>query len=360
MDYNYIKHVHEAPEAVSETLSLGLEDIRELCAKLNVSRFDMIILTGCGSSNNAAICAEYAFRKLLKMPVEVIASSELVLYDDDYLNSKKLVFAISRSGEKGDSLGAAQKAKNAGATVVALTKEGTNLALVSDYIVKTYEGPEYCQPKTKSVIVTILALIIFAICISDSKEKETLLHQLMNIPKLMRQTLDSSEALAKRVADESDDIQGIMLAGAGEYFGAAYEASLKLKETCSIHAESMPTGEIIQGPILIVNSNWRYVAFADGNGIDHAVTMLKAVKKRGAKTIVLSSQPDRVNLYTDYLFQMPAPENPIFASLVYLLPLQLITYYISQRRGLDADFPKDFDQILDVILKPGSKEPEMA
>jgi fructoselysine-6-P-deglycase FrlB-like protein len=60
-----------------------------------------IILTGCGSSHNLAICASFALSEMLQRPVTSVASSEIAHFPDHYLirNAKRIVIANSRSGD---------------------------------------------------------------------------------------------------------------------------------------------------------------------------------------------------------------------------------------------------------------------
>ena len=45
--------------------------------------------------------------------------------------------------------------------------------------------------------------------------------------------------------------------------------------------------------------------------------------------------------------------------MAYIIPVQFLAYYLAMEKGLNPDNPKGFDMILDLILEPGRKEPEM-
>jgi glucosamine--fructose-6-phosphate aminotransferase (isomerizing) len=227
-------------------------------------------------------------------------------------------------------------------------------------VILTYEGPEHSQPKTKSVLTAIEALILFAIEFSDSNSKNELTGSLEQACAAIEKIFEAYEEPIKAFAYKYKDQTDILLAGAGVHYGTAIEAALKLKETCGIHSEGMSTGEVAQGPVLVLNPNWLYITFVSGAGANHAMKMLRGATFKKAVKMVLTPEPAKVGGAADMLITMPKLDSEIFMPLVYLVPLHLLTYYISQARGLDADDPKDFDMVLELILEPGRTEPEMA
>ena len=54
-----------------------------------------IIITGCGSSYDLAVCASFAWSELLERPVAAIASSELAHFPEHYLAAS---LAVCRQG----------------------------------------------------------------------------------------------------------------------------------------------------------------------------------------------------------------------------------------------------------------------
>jgi len=360
-----IKHIHEGPKALENTLTMESEAIVNLCSELSRKKFDSILITGCGSSYHVGVAVKYTFENLLKLPVDTLPADEVAyaLYPKQLLDERRLVITISRSGERGDSISAARKAKECGADTIAVTAYPDSLlAQEVDKVILTHEGSEFSQPKTKSVISAIGILNLFAIHLSKLKtaSRTEVIEELEKIPGIIDRTFIDSENLIKKIGDRLKGCNNMFLAGSGPNYATAIEGALKLKETCIIHAEGYTVGEVTQGPPVLLNGNWVFISLITSRNREKALRMLNIAKKMGAKTLTITTrETQELKKLSDYVIQIPVEVNEMFTPLVYIPPLHLLAYYIAEAKGLNPDDPKGFDLVLKLILEPGRKEPEM-
>ena len=72
--------------------------------------------------------------------------------------------------------------------------------------------------------------------------------------------------------------------------------------------------------------------------LEKSISNIQEVISRGAKTIVITNQ--NINKDFDYIIKIPKT-NKLFSPILSVIPLQLLSYYISKEKGLDVDKPRN-------------------
>ena len=76
---------------------------------------------------------------------------------------------------------------------------------------------------------------------------------------------------------------------------------------------------------------------------------LEEVKSRGAIVLAVGSADDEsLKLKANDVIAINSEVNEIIAPLVYVVPLQLISYYITLEKGYDPDKPKNLAKCVTV------------
>ena len=78
------------------------------------------MIVACGTSYHAGLVGRYAIEEWARLPVEMDIASEY-RYRNPVVGTDDLVIGISQSGETADTLAAMRLAREAGATVLAIT-----------------------------------------------------------------------------------------------------------------------------------------------------------------------------------------------------------------------------------------------
>ena len=121
------------------------------------------------------------------------------------------------------------------------------------------------------------------------------------------------------------------------------EGSLKLKEIAYIHAEAYAAGELKHGPISLIEEGTIVVAVAtNGQLFNKTMSNVKETKARGAMVlgITVPDYAQRMAETVDCQFLVPKTDSILQPSLS-VVPLQLLSYYVSLLRGCDIDKPRN-------------------
>ena len=114
---------------------------------------------------------------------------------------------------------------------------------------------------------------------------------------------------------------------------------MKLKEITYIHSEAYSAGELKHGPIALIDEGFPVISIiTDETLAEKTISNIQEVISRGAKTIVVTNQT--INKSFDYVVEIPEI-NKYLSPIISIIPLQLLSYYISKEKGLDVDKPRN-------------------
>ena len=346
-----LKEIYEQPTAIRETIGSRIStdyscDIEELdFDKEYLKNLDMIYIVACGTAMHVGLSAKYAFENLCKIPTQVDVASEF-RYRNPIINEKTLCIFISQSGETADTIAALKLAKKHGAKTIAISNViGSSITREADYSIYTHAGPEIAVASTKaytSQLILINILIIYFTQILESCNDSLLLDlkkEILELPKKLEETLKCDtqvKSFAQKIYQEKD----IFFLGRGIDVATAQEGSLKLKEISYIHSESYPAGELKHGPIALIENGITVISIlTDSKLVEKTISNIQEVITRGAKTFVVTSQKMNYNMF-DEVVKIPET-NTFLSPILSIVPLQLLSYYISKEKGLDVDKPRN-------------------
>lgn len=315
------------------------ETLARLANSLRGTPPRFIVTLARGSSDNAATYARYLIERRLGLLTGSLSPSVSSVYDAPLEFTGGLMIAISQSGRSPDIIGTARKARERGARVVALVNDSASpLAREADFFIDIAAGAEQSVAATKTFTLSLAAILDL---ISHWSEDSELAAQLDQLPALLAASwnLDWSGALAHMVGATS-----MFVVARGQAFGVAQELALKLKETCSIHAEAISAAEVRHGPMALVAANFPvlFVGQPDETLPDTAA-LARTFALRGARVIQTG------------LGAVPGISLPhIEADPVVLPLLQLQSFYrlcemLSRVRGLDPDNPPHLKKVTQTL-----------
>lgn len=337
-----LKEIFQQPGAVQETLRAPLDELKKLARFLLSAK--RVYFVACGTSFHAALVAKYVLAKLAEFPVEVVISSEFgeIGSSDD----ETAVLAITQSGETADTLKAVEAAKAAGAKVACLTNVvGSSITRMSDLVCYTYAGPEVSVVATKTFAAQVAYLLRLAIQLAEERERScvrcrSLAAGLMLLPDDMRRVLDGINSQVKRLARRLAKADNIYLIGRGIGYPLVLEGALKIKEITYIHSEGMPAGELKHGTLALIEEETPVIAVVPpGEMRVKMVSNVEEVKARGAYVIAIADNGKDLREHVDELISIPHTEE-FFSPLLFIIPLQLLAYYITVEKGQDPDRPR--------------------
>ncbi|MBS3900141.1 MAG: glutamine--fructose-6-phosphate transaminase (isomerizing) [Dethiobacter sp.] len=348
-----LKEIHEQPKAIRETLRSritadGLVNLAELnLAEDEIWQLKKVVMVACGTAYHAGLVGKYVFEKLLRLPVEVDVASEF-RYRNPLLGEDTLVVVISQSGETADTLAAMRLAKEKGSPVVAITNVvGSTISREVARVIYTWAGPEIAVASTKAYITQLIVLYLFALQIGQiaglipEAEIKAMTAALNKLPVDVAGIIGKEEVL-KEFAGRIKDWEDTFFIGRGLDYAVALEGSLKLKEISYIHAEAYPAGELKHGTLALITENIPVIALATQPELYEKMwSNIKEVKARDAYVLAIVNEGDNeTGKEVDDVFEIPLT-NPIFTPVLTVIPLQLLSYYVSVMRGCDVDKPRN-------------------
>jgi glucosamine--fructose-6-phosphate aminotransferase (isomerizing) len=349
-----LKEIFEQPRAIHDTfrgrilpnqsgLMLGgLHNVFDTIASA-----DRILIVACGTSWHAGLVGEYIIEEYCRIPVEVEYASEF-RYRDPVIKKGDIVLAISQSGETADTLAAIRLAKERGAMVLGICNVvGSSISRETNAGVFTHAGPEIGVASTKAFTTQVVTLSMIAFEVGyrkgllDEVRYRDLIHQLTSLPEKVEMALRMNEKALDLAKIYKDSTNALYL-GRGLLYPVALEGALKLKEISYIHAEGYPAAEMKHGPIALIDEHMPVVVVATKeNSYDKIVSNIQEVKARKGQIIAVVTEGDQViSRMADHVMEVPESIS-VFAPVLAVVPLQLLSYHIAVLRGCDVDQPRN-------------------
>lgn len=341
-DHFMIKEINEQGTAIKNTLT-EKENIKKIIDELE--DINRICFVACGTSYHASLTGKYLIETLSGIPVDVILASEFK-YSTNTLDENTLVIFISQSGETADTLKALDIANKTSKTLGIVNVAGSSVTRRADYVIHTQAGPEIGVAATKTYLAQLTAIYLFAGLLSKNDD---LLNELNNVPSYIDELLTENNEIRK-MATKYKDNDDFYFIGRGYSYPVALEGALKLKEITYIHAEGYAAGELKHGPLALIDVGVPVVVILPP-GETHRKTMsnLEEVKSRGAHVIAIGANDDALLISkSDDVFTINSKVADIISPLVYIIPLQMLAYYIAIEKDLDPDKPRNLAKCVTV------------
>ena len=349
-----LKEIMEQPQAVAGALR-GRVNFDASRVELpdfpysdeEIQEFRRVVVTGCGTSLNAALAGRYLIERFSGLPAEVESASEY-RYREPYLDRQTLVVAISQSGETADTIAAMEDALERGARVLAICNvEESVAARLADGALLMGSGMEIGVASTKTFIASITILFLLAVYLGQARgrlsagERSTLIGDLARCPRLIGEML-ADVSHYRTLAQKFSGYNSFLYLGRGINSAIAQEGALKLKEISYIHAEGYPAGEMKHGPIALIDRNMATLALAPRDALyDKMSGNIREIRaRRGVVLGVLTEGDTELNGEIDEALYLPEAPDYIYPLLA-TIPLQLLAYYIALDRGCDVDQPRN-------------------
>ena len=341
-DHFMIKEINEQAIAVKNTLTQK-ENIQEIID--DFEDIQRICFVACGTSYHASLSGKYLIESLAGIPTDVILASEFK-YSAKTLDENTLVIFISQSGETADSLKALDVANETSKTLGIVNVAGSAITRRAHYVIQTQAGPEIGVAATKTYIAQLTAIYLLAALLAENDE---LLAELDNVPEYIDEVLSEID-LIKDISKRYHFARDFFYLGRGYSYPTALEGALKLKEISYIHGEGYAAGELKHGPLALIDEGIPVVVvIPPGDTYRKTMSNLEEVKSRGARVLALGAVGDeQLEIKANDVISINENVGELIAPLVYIVPLQLIAYYITLEKGFDPDKPKNLAKCVTV------------
>lgn len=298
-------------QRVLTTQSAALAQAKALLAEHRVVR-----LVGIGSSRHVAGYAAACLDVLGNVPAAVLSAPGAVVSLPRFGPGQLLVM-LSQSGQTPALLSVASTAREAGATVLAVTNApGSPLERVADVVLPVGAGTESVIPATKSVTVMMLLLRAFAAPVdpADIDRLSALVNGLLEHPHL-------AELVALH------PLPSLVVSGgfAGQW--VADEVAIKLAEMTAHLAVSKSVVDFLHGPAAVPASA---VAFLDPHDPNAAA---------------VASRPSVLTVGPDYDLPLARTGDESLDAIARVVAGQCLALHWAQCHGVDPDDPRGLQKV---------------
>ena len=347
-----LKEIHEQPKVVRDTINSVLKDGEISFESVGLTDEEMkkiqqVYIVACGSAYHVGMAAQYVIEQLTSLSVRVELASEF-RYRDMKLADNSLAIIISQSGETADSLAALRLCKERGVKTLGIVNVvGSSIAREADNVFYTLAGPEISVATTKAYSCQLVAAYLLALQFSKARGEITeerfrqLTDEINTIPEKIERILEDKERL-QWFASKVVNIKDAFFIGRGIDYAIGMEGSLKLKEISYIHSEAYAAGELKHGPISLIEDGTIVFCVVTQSALyEKTISNMVEVKSRGAKLFGLTTYGNyAMEDVADFTVYIPRIEN-LFAGSLSVIPLQLLSYYVSVGKGFDVDKPRN-------------------
>jgi glucosamine--fructose-6-phosphate aminotransferase (isomerizing) len=343
-DHFMLKEIHEQPVVARELLhrldgdpALVAQVVEKMAAARNV------YFIGCGTSYHACLAgAVYAAQLAGRAVIPVLAPQFTPQYGNA-ISSKDVGIFVSQSGETKDVLNALEAAQARGMTCFSMANViGSTLTRKTEAWLPLVCGYEISVPATKTFTNQVIAFLYLAAKLGGVEDLD-----FASLPDLMSKTIAETDPQVRDLVPKINAWEDLYCLGYGATYPMALEGALKLKEITYAHCEGMLSTEFKHGPLSAVTDGFPVLFVAGPEDVPLIISGINEVTCRGGEAVAIGQADERLRVNASDMITIP-DSNPFFASLLGVLPLQLLSYHMSVARGFDPDFPRNLSKTLTV------------
>ena len=237
------REIESIPDVIDRQIRDLGPHVAELLERLRHSGLDdgplRVVVTGCGDSYFAGIASRLAFSEIAgtdAVPTEALEFARYEAGDPTRGDLRRILIAVSYSGEVGRTIEAAMVARARGWRTIAVTGrlDGRLAGVVDDVL--TLDVPTLgTSPGTSTYVSMLVALALIAAKLAEARGRNQahaqLLGSLRAVPELAQRTLSMSAASAETLAGLLRDAELPTFLGAGPSLATAHFGAAKIFES---------------------------------------------------------------------------------------------------------------------------------
>lgn len=335
--------IAEQPEIAAGFLAAQAGLVEEIAASLLVRHVRHVLIAARGTSDHAALYAQYVLGIRHRLSVTLGIPSIVSLYGVVPDLADTLVIGISQSGASPDVTAMVAAARAQGAPTVAITNEpGSPLAQAADLTIDLGAGPEWAIAATKTYTTELLAIATLSAALADDPADRA---AVAAVPEALSATLALEPSLVRIAADQAAATRALVIARGYEY-ATAREWALKLKELARVFADPYSSADFQHGPLTLVEPGVPVLAVVRGGPPESALVALlrRLHDDLDAELMVVSDRPEALAL-ARWPVPLPAGTPEWLGPIVSIVAGQLHALHLTRARGLDPERPRNLRKV---------------
>ncbi|TMD05762.1 MAG: SIS domain-containing protein [Chloroflexi bacterium] len=289
-----------------------------------------LFIAGTGTSYHGAMVGEHLFRAA-GYEAWAVPAFEFSQYPPALRPGDGLI-VLSHRGTKRFSMGALQHVSGLADRWIAITGQGSPL---------TGAGVVQTVPQERSSVHTVShvgALVRLAqLATHASPDLHSAWAEAMEgLPARVQSVLEDSRDPIAAQAEQIRFDRGTFFIGGGPATATALEGALKLREASFVFAEGHEVEAVLHGPLISIDAADRAVMIAEpGPSLARTQDVAAGLSAIGVPFAAVGSAAAALDA-AGWTFATPPLPEPL-APILNVIPLQWLAYFVSRRRGVDAD-----------------------
>jgi len=333
----------EQPEVAERFLGTQAERVDAIAASLRDHPPRHVVIAARGTSDHAAIYAQYVLGVRHRLSVGLGTPSIVSLYGAAPDFADALVIGISQSGASPDIVAVIAAARAQGAPTIAITNDpGSPLATAADRTIALGAGTERAIAATKTYSAELLAVALLSAALTDDPLDRV---AVAAIPETLARALTLEPEIERIAADQAGATRALVIARGFEY-ATAREWALKLKELAHVFADPYSAADFQHGPVALVEPGVPVLAVARAGAPEADLSALLGRLRSDlrAELMIVSDVGPALDLAT-WPVRLPAGTPEWLGPLVSILPCQLHAMSLTRARGLDPERPRNLAKV---------------
>ena len=313
---------------------------------------------GCGTSYYASLYGMSFFKQICNFnTIQVFDGAEFNEFDIPRLGNTALIL-VSQSGETKDLYRCIEIAKNKNIMTIGIINVVDSLiAREVDCGIYCNAGKEVGVASTKAFTSQVVCLSMVAIWFAQlhSISYKSRIKMISDLHNLSNDFLNTITNCKEEIIKISKKItaNNMFLLGKGSDEFIAKEGSLKIKEISYIHSEGYSSSSLKHGPFALLDENFPVLILnLDQRHSIKTINCYQEVIARNSPIIFITNNNTMLiehliynDLQTDTIL---IPENKTYASLLGIIPIQLLAYNLSINKDINPDKPKNLAKVVTV------------
>jgi len=322
-----------------------------------------LVVAACGTSYYAGLYGMKLMQALRSFDsVNTVDASEVT--PDSLPTKGGGLLVISQSGETKDTHRTLKLAEHSGMPVFSVVNQvGSLIARSTNCGLYLNAGREHAVASTKAFTTQVTALALIAGWFSQNRLTDgkdlvcpdqgnclvaDVLQAVQRLPMATGMALRTHDQ-CRLLADKLKDKEHLFILGKGFAEPIAYEGALKIKEITYIHAEGYSGGALKHGPFALLEKGTPVILMVLDDQHSELMRIAAAeVRARGAETIIITDKKSLADGIADEGNVITIPSNGPMTALSAVVPLQLLAYEISLKKGFNPDKPRNLAKAVTV------------
>jgi glutamine---fructose-6-phosphate transaminase (isomerizing) len=333
----------EQPEVAARFLRRTPEVVGPLVESMRAHDVDHVVIAARGTSDHAAIYAQYVLGVRHSLSVGLGTPSVISLYAAQPRLDRSLVVGISQSGASPDVVAVIEAGRAQGAPTLAITNDPASpLARAAETSIDLGAGPELAVAATKTYTTELLAIAALSAAMSGDPADTA---ALLAIPDAMAEALGHEGAVEAMARDQASADRLLVLARGYEY-ATAREWALKLKELARVFADPYSAADFEHGPLALLEPGVPVLATVrPGPTAASLIALLERLRDDlDAEVAVVSDQADALAL-ARWPFALGDGTPEWLGPIVSIVIGQLHALHLTHARGLDPEQPRNLNKV---------------